>query len=261
MTIKFNQTNYQTNYFFLVLLFFKLFIISILLLTFINIQIQSKPSQGTNSASVVNYSNSLAKLSEVQKSNLNLNSQPNVERNEIRLVSQNNVMGVFLFENYTLNIPKIGLNNSVLEEGSLRNIPDIDNKLLYNAVIENQVADMPCTQGHSYIYGHSEPADSWQEGYPASYIFNQLHTLKAGDRIEIKDKSGITCSYEVTHWEEIETTPNQTLTREKMNFVFNPQDGTNLTIQTCKLGSPTVRKLLRARLVDDSNSRRPVVYI
>jgi sortase (surface protein transpeptidase) len=150
----------------------------------------------------------------------------------------------------TLSIPKLGIFNSTLNEGSLRNIPDIDNKLLYGAVLENQVSNSPCSIGHSYIYGHSEPAESWQNAYPGVRIFANLHTLGIGDRIEIKTKTGQSCVYELVRWDQVETSQNQTLSADQLNFVFNPGEGINLTIQTCKLGSATVRNLLRARLIN-----------
>ena len=182
---------------------------------------------------------------EVKKSEMVKNSQPNQNQKPEAIPNS-----VPIFNKNIFSIPKIGLINSVLEEASLRNISDIDQKLLYNAVIENQVTHQLCIDGHSYIYGHSEPVTSSEAHFPAVNIFTNLNNLVSGDIIEVRNKDGQVCKYQVSHWDRVETMADQKLSVDQLNFAFNPGEEIALTIQTCQKGSSTVRLLLRAKLVE-----------
>jgi sortase (surface protein transpeptidase) len=152
----------------------------------------------------------------------------------------------------SISIPRIGLNNVLYSSGSMTNINDIDSKLLQGPVIDTHYAVDACQpNSHTYLMGHSEPSFGWQSGYPGAYIFNQLHTLVPGDTITMTNIAGQSCTYEVTGWDRVETDSNDSVSWEVFNSVMFPdisQHGV-LSIQTCELGSATVRLILRARLV------------
>lgn len=152
----------------------------------------------------------------------------------------------------SLSIPAIGLNNVIYDYGSMQNIPDIDEKLLYGPVRDTAYATELCTfNTHSYLMGHSEPAYSWQAGYPGAYIFRNLHKLVPGDKIYITNSMGLNCTYEVTGWEQVVTDNNDQVTLDVFNGLMFPDTSAHsiLSIQTCQQGSATVRLILRAKMV------------
>lgn len=235
---------------------FKIFVIIILVVGVLNVPMETTSQPVKNSIPLLRYSNTLNRLNRQQRNSFVLKSELQLATTPISndftsesVSNQKHLKEFPMHTAYTFSIPRIGIQNSVLAESSLRDIAEIDNKLLYNAVLENQISNPPCTQGHAYIYGHSEPALDWQKYYPASYIFNNLHILEPGDIIKIQNKNYKNCVYKVTHWDQVETTIDQKINPSQLNFIFNPGNGTNLTIQTCKLGSATIRNLLRAELI------------
>lgn len=150
-----------------------------------------------------------------------------------------------------LTIDKIGLKNVILAYSSVNTMSEINEKLLYSPVVENQVTQEPCSKtGNAYIYGHSEPAKRGTENLPGVNIFTNLNTLKPGDVINVTNSLGQSCSYKVFAWDKTVTDSNDGVSIEEFNRIFNPgYEFASLTIQTCQKGSATVRLLLRARLL------------
>lgn len=150
-----------------------------------------------------------------------------------------------------LTISKIGLKNVSLAYSSVKTLSDIDKKLLYTPVVENQVTQELCSKaGNAYIYGHSEPAKRGTENLPGVNIFSDLTAVKVGDVINVTNSLGQSCSYKVFAWDKTITDSNDKVSNEEFNRIFNPDYGfASLTIQTCQKGSTTVRLLLRAKLI------------
>ena len=150
-----------------------------------------------------------------------------------------------------LTIDKIALKNLSLAYSSVKTLNDIDKKLLYSPVVENQVTKELCSEnGNAYIYGHSEPAKRGTENLPGVNIFSSLTDVKVGDLIKVTNSLGQSCSYKVFAWDKTITDSNDKVSNEEFNRIFNPAyEFASLTIQTCQKGSTTVRLLLRARLV------------
>ncbi len=176
------------------------------------------------------------------------NSEKRTKKNYSTLVELN-------FKNQvldTITIPAANVYGSKMYRSSLDNLEDINKKLLDGPVVEEIYAKDVCNDiGHSYIYGHSEPTRQDQSDYKAARIFEDLELLKKGDIIELTNKNGKRCKYEVIRWDAFKTDFNQVATREQLNFAYFPEDikGSSLTIQTCQKGSSTVRLLLRARRI------------
>jgi hypothetical protein len=138
-----------------------------------------------------------------------------------------------------------------LTYSSVKTLGDIDNKLLYSPVVENQVAKELCSKsGNAYIYGHSEPAKRGTENLPGVNIFSDLTAVKVDDVIKATNSLGQSCSYKVIAWDKVVTDSNDKVSSEEFNRVFNPgYEFGSLTIQTCQKGSTTVRLLLRAKII------------
>lgn len=156
-------------------------------------------------------------------------------------------------KNLSLTIPKIGLKSINLVYGTNRNIPEIDRFLINNPVIETQDALNICSEsGNSYIFGHSEPPDTINPG-SAGRIFGSLHTLNAGDTIELVTAEGKPCKYKVDKWDQMVVDKEGNIDINEyyraMQYPDKPS-ASSLTIQTCKKGSTTVRLLLRASRID-----------
>jgi sortase (surface protein transpeptidase) len=152
----------------------------------------------------------------------------------------------------SITIPKIGLNGVKVHYASMLNLADLDNKMLYRPIVENQLTPDFCTPGkNTYMLGHSEPAISSTRNMPGVYIFSNLHKLQAGDLIHVRGNQGQTCSYRVTHWEKVTTDSQDRVSSEVFYNLLYPKNGgkTTLTVQTCQKGSATVRLILRAELV------------
>ncbi|MEI6728635.1 MAG: sortase [bacterium] len=150
-----------------------------------------------------------------------------------------------------LTIDKIGLKNVTLAYSSVKTLSDVDKKLLYSPVVENQVTQELCSKsGNAYIYGHSEPAKRGTENLPGVNIFSDLTAVKAGDVINVTNLLGKSCSYKVFAWDKTVTDSDDRVSSEEFNRIFNPEyEFASLTIQTCQKGSTTVRLLLRAKLI------------
>lgn len=151
----------------------------------------------------------------------------------------------------SITIPSINLINTPYVFGSLQNISDIETKLTYGPVIDIGYNSEPCLPNSStYMMGHSEPAYSWQSNHSGSYVFNRLHTVKVGEIITVTNSQSLTCTYIVEGWETV-TTVNDEVDQGTFNRLIFPDtsSGSILSIQTCQLGSATVRLILKARMV------------
>jgi len=150
-----------------------------------------------------------------------------------------------------ISIPKIGLNGVSMQYSSQQNLGVLQDKLKYTPIVESRLTQDVCDKGHSYLYGHSEPSNRGEIGYPGSNIFAKLHLLKPGDIIEVANKKGKVCQYKVKKWESVTTNNKDQITRSAFNSLYYPKvkDKPLLTVQTCKLGSSTVRLILRAEMI------------
>jgi len=151
-----------------------------------------------------------------------------------------------------LSIPKIGLQQVSLGYASIGNINDLDQKMLYQPIVESILSADACTPGrNTYITGHSEPSYASIANYPAVNIFTNLNKLVAGDVLQISGKNGKSCSYKVTQWETVATTNEDQVPQTVFDNLYNPDTNgkSMLSIQTCKKGSATIRLILRAEMV------------
>jgi sortase (surface protein transpeptidase) len=150
----------------------------------------------------------------------------------------------------SIEIPGLNL-KSDLQPATIANLKDLDKKMLDTPVFEKNYAQNICSEtGNTYILGHSEPAKFSQRGYSGVYVFNKLHTLKPGDIINLTSFSGEKCSYKVFGWDKVETDDQDRVSQSEFDRALQPNyDFPSLTIQTCQLGSATVRLLLRAERI------------
>jgi Sortase domain len=148
-----------------------------------------------------------------------------------------------------LKIPSIKLNTSV-DFASVKNLPVLEEKLLYNALVENVLSSDFCTIGSAtYVYGHSEPAVNGTENYPAAYIFKNLDQLQLNQEIQAINANGKSCSYKISEIFVVTTDSNDQASVEDYNKLFYPnliEDKSILTLQTCVKGSSTERLIIRA---------------
>ena len=152
--------------------------------------------------------------------------------------------------NYTLTIPKIGLNNVVFVPATMYDMPNLDAQMRYSPVWESGLSVEPCSGSqNTYLIGHSEPAFGGAI-LPGDNIFANLNLLSAGDIISIQTPSQ-TCSYQVTGWDKVVTGADNSVTKEDFNRALYPASNGSgmLSIQTCQKGSATVRLILRASKV------------
>jgi len=147
-----------------------------------------------------------------------------------------------------IQIPKIGLNSGV-GFASVKNLPVLDEKLLYSPLLEDQLSSDFCSLGKaSYVYGHSEPSVLGTENYPAAYIFSGLDQLNLGDKISTFNKHGQKCIYIITEIFVVTTDDKDQATDEDYAKLFYPpliEDKSILTLQTCVKGSATQRLIVR----------------
>ena len=147
-----------------------------------------------------------------------------------------------------IQIPKIGLNVGV-GFASVKNLPVLDEKLLYSPLLEDQLSNDFCSLGRaSYVYGHSEPSVAGTENYPATYIFSKLDQLNVGDKISTFNAQGQKCTYAVTEIFIVTTDNNNQASNADYAKLFYPEtieDKSILTLQTCVKGSATQRLIVR----------------
>jgi hypothetical protein len=182
-------------------------------------------------------------------------------RNKVELKVENPRTGQVFFNDVDttaspttaqISISKIGINKHQLALASSNNISELENKLVENAVLESQITNDLCsTSGNSYIYGHSESPSPSIKGNAVN-IFAKLHTLVENDIIEVTNTKGVSCKYQVLSWDKLVTDNKDMVTVAEFNRALYFEEAKNyptLTIQTCELGSATVRLLLRAKKV------------
>jgi LPXTG-site transpeptidase (sortase) family protein len=147
-----------------------------------------------------------------------------------------------------LEIPKIGLNVGV-GFASVKNLPVLDEKLLFSPLLEDQLSNDFCSLGRaSYVYGHSEPSVAGTESYPATYIFSKLDKLNVGDKISTYNSQGQKCTYAITEIFIVTTDANDQASNEDYAKLFYPpliEEKSILTLQTCVKGSATQRLIVR----------------
>jgi LPXTG-site transpeptidase (sortase) family protein len=147
-----------------------------------------------------------------------------------------------------LEIPKIGLDVGV-GFASVRNLPVLDEKLLYSPLLEDQLSSDFCSLGKaSYVYGHSEPSVAGTDNYPAAYIFSKLDQLNVGDKISTFNAQGEKCAYTITEIFIVTTDKNNQATDADYAKLFYPElipEKNILTLQTCVKGSAIQRLIVR----------------
>lgn len=154
--------------------------------------------------------------------------------------------------NGSFSIKGIGLSDILVGYDSINNIDRVNNNLRYSPIIENQMAYDFCTQGkNTYLMGHSEPGSAADIGHSASYVFDRLHTIRAGERIQATNAQGISCTYEVeTIWELYTDSQGAVTSADFSNLMYPATNGDGiLTIQTCIKGTSTGRLFVRARMI------------
>jgi sortase (surface protein transpeptidase) len=154
-------------------------------------------------------------------------------------------------EKSTLRIDKLQLQVQLGYE-TLFNVQSMEQKLLQGPVVETQEAAPLCALGkNAYIYGHSEPATPGTDQEPGVQVFESLNKLQPGDKIQVTDKNGQTCTYQVKKWEKINTNPDGSVTRSTFEHLVRPNTGGEswLTLQTCDKNDLTGRLILRAQLI------------
>ena len=148
-----------------------------------------------------------------------------------------------------LQIPSINLNTAV-DFASVTNLPVLEEKLLYKPLIEDVLSKDFCKiGGHSYVYGHSEPAVNGTENYPATYIFSNLEKLSVGQQIDTTNLSNLNCSYMISEIFVVTTNSKDAVSDADYAKLFYPlliADKSILTLQTCVKGSATQRLIIRA---------------
>lgn len=153
-----------------------------------------------------------------------------------------------------IRIPAINLETNKISNGSMQDIPKINDQLLHNPVMENQLASQVCSkQGNSYLMGHSELSGYSEKDYKGILVFANLENLNSGDEIIFENQNQeIVCKYKLLKVDTLITDFNNKVTQEELNFALKPSNlPTNtLTIQTCQKGSSTVRLLFRAELIE-----------
>jgi LPXTG-site transpeptidase (sortase) family protein len=152
-----------------------------------------------------------------------------------------------------VSIPAINLTDVSLDYGTVNDMALLQRKLLFNPVVENQLTQDFCGQGgdNSYLMGHSEPSIPSEDSYPAARVFRNLHKLKLGDVIQTTNLQNEACSYQITKIFRVTTDQTGYVPGDIYNDLFWPAaDGASiLTIQTCELGSATVRLIIRAKRI------------
>lgn len=152
----------------------------------------------------------------------------------------------------TLKIASINLEAKLGYE-TLFNVQAMEQKLLQGPVVESKEASALCSKGqNAYIYGHSEPATSGTEKQPGVYAFARLNELNVGDKIEVFDKQGQKCTYQVKKWERINTNSDGSVSLQTFKQLVKPDTGGEswLTLQTCDKNDLTGRLILRASLIE-----------
>ena len=187
----------------------------------------------------------------VEQQNLKTNLEVNFGlENEKDYIEENLKIDSELF----IKIPTIDLQSTKIGEGSIENIPKINQKLLQNPVMENQLSQKICSKkGNSYLMGHSEPSQNSEKNFKASFIFANLENLNLGEEIIFENQNQeVICKYKLIKIDSLTTNLDNKVTQEELDFALNPTNLPKniLTIQTCQKGSPTVRLLFRAELID-----------
>ena len=119
-----------------------------------------------------------------------------------------------------LTIPSINVDANIIYVG-LDSKGAVDTPKGPSEVAWFQLGPRPGSNGSSVITGHFGP---WQTG--ASSVFDNLHKLKPGDKIYVKDDTGESHGFEVT--ESRLYNPS-----ESVNDIFNKNDGVYLNLITC----------------------------
>lgn len=148
-----------------------------------------------------------------------------------------------------LNISQIGLNTQV-DFATVKDIDTLDEKLLYNPLIESVLSSDFCTLGNrTYVYGHSEPSKAGTGNLPGTYIFKDLDKLSVGQEIDSTNLQGQSCKYKISEIFTVTTNSEDQVSDSDYAKLFYPeiiQNKSLLTLQTCIKGSSTVRLLIRA---------------
>ena len=149
-----------------------------------------------------------------------------------------------------LSIPSIGLNDLNLVKASVVNLDDLNNKMLYNPIMDTLTSEPCLYKSSTYILGHSEPPSKALSNKPATSIFKDVNMLKVGDKIQMQNTFGAKCQYNVIGSEIVDTNSNDGVSVETFNRLYFPQvkDNSILRIQTCVKGSTTKRLIFTAIL-------------
>ena len=172
---------------------------------------------------------------------INSKSEPSTSKPESNL-SKNGLV---------VSISKIDIINQELSLASVTNMPDLDQKMLYNPILDT-LTSQPCIANSStYIMGHSEPATKSSADKPAVRVFKDLDRLKSGDTIEMQNQAGTKCKYQIIGSQIVTTGSGGEVSQDAFNNLYFPQTKENsiLKIQTCVKGSATKRLIVTAMMV------------
>lgn len=199
-------------------------------------------SSVTKNSSKFRYSSRLFSAAKIDKNpEIKAITEPNTTKPETNLITYA----------LTFSIPKISLQNQELVLASVTNMADLDQKMLYNPILDT-LTSQPCIEkSNTYIMGHSEPATLDTGDKPAVRIFKDVDRLVSGDMVEMQNQAGTKCKYMVIGSEIVTTGKGGEVSQKTFDNLYFPQvkDNSILKIQTCVKGSATKRLVVTAVMV------------